>query len=67
MSSAIGDKHELLAKAWDAQSIAKLLIDAENMPRLDSLRNQKLNAYFRAKLDQSLAVIRKKWSIFHHQ
>ena len=31
MAAAIEDKHELFAKAWDAQSIAKLLIDAENM------------------------------------
>ena len=57
MAAAIGDKHELFAKAWDAQSIAKLLIDAENM-NTRFAKEPKVSV-FRSNLDQSLAVIRK--------
>ena len=58
MAAAIGDKHELFAKAWDAQSIAKLLIDAENM-NARFAKEPKAERVFRSNLDQSLAVIRK--------
>ena len=63
MAAAIGDKHELLAKAWDAQSIAKLLIDAENM-NARFAREPKAERVFRSNLHQSLAVIRKNGQFF---
>ena len=63
MAAAIGDKHELFAKAWDAQSIAKLLIDAENM-NARFAKEPKAERVFRSNLDQSLAVIRKNGQFF---
>ena len=63
MAAAIGDKHELFAKAWDAQSIAKLLIDAENM-KARFAKEPKAERVFRSNLDQSLAVIRKNGQFF---
>ena len=63
MAAAIGDKHELFAKAWDAQSIAKLLIDAENM-NARFAKEPKAERVFRSNLHQSLAVIRKNGQFF---
>ena len=63
MAAAIGDKHELFAKAWDAQSIAKLLIDAENM-KARFAKEPKAERVFRSNLHQSLAVIRKNGQFF---
>ena len=63
MSSAIGQNQELWAKAWNAASIAELLIKAENHAQRFA-REQKAERVFRAKLDQSLAEIRKQNEFF---
>ena len=63
MSSAIGQNQELWAKAWNAASIAELLITAENHAQRFA-REQKAERVFRAKLDQSLAEIRKQNEFF---
>ena len=63
MSAAIGPKYDLFSKAWDAQSIAKLLIDAENM-NARFAKEPKAERTFRSNLDQSLAVIRKSGQFF---
>lgn len=63
LSSAIGDKDELWSQSWNAQSIAELLIRAEKMrARFD--KEPKAERIFRAKLDQSLAAIRKEEQFF---
>ena len=63
MSSAIGQNQELWSKAWNAASIAELLIKAENHAQRFA-REQKAERVFRAKLDQSLAEIRKQNEYF---
>ena len=63
MSSAIGQNQELWAKAWNAASIAELLIKAENHAQRFA-REEKAERVFRAKLDQSLAEIRKQNEYF---
>ena len=63
MATAIGDNYELFSKAWDAQSIAKLLIDAEKM-NARFAKEPKAERIFRSHLDQSLAVIRKNGQFF---
>ena len=63
MSSAIGQDQELWAKAWNAASIAELLIKAENHVQRFA-REEKAERVFRAKLDQSLAEIRKQGEYF---
>lgn len=63
MSSAIGQDQELWAKAWNAASIAELLIKAENHAQRFA-REEKAERVFRAKLDQSLAEIRKQGEYF---
>ena len=63
MSSAIGQNQELWAKAWNAASIAELLIKAENHAQRFA-REEKAERVFRAKLDQSLAEIRKQTEFF---
>ena len=63
MSSAIGQKQSLSAKAWDAESIAKLLIEAENLTQRFTME-PKSARIFRTKLDQSLAKIRKQNEYF---
>jgi len=63
LSSAIGDRDELWSQSWNAQSIAELLIQAEKMrARFD--KEPKAERIFRAKLDQSLATIRKEEQFF---
>ena len=63
MSSAIGQNQELWAKAWNAASIAELLIKAENLAQRFA-KEEKAERVFRAKLDQSLAEIRKQNEYF---
>ena len=63
MSSAIGQNQQLWAKAWNAASIAELLIKAENHAQRFA-REDKAERVFRAKLDQSLAEIRKQNEFF---
>ena len=55
MSSAIGQNQEMWSKAWNAASIAELLIKAENLAQRFA-KDQKAERVFRAKLDQSLAM-----------
>ncbi len=63
MSSAIGQKQSLSTKAWDAESIAKLLIEAENLTQRFTME-PKSARIFRTELDQSLAKIRKQNEYF---
>jgi len=63
MSVAIGDNQELWGKSWDAQSIAELVIEAENLSQRFA-KEPKSERVFRAKLDQSLAEIRKQNQFF---
>ena len=63
MSSAIGQNQELFAKAWNAASIAELLIKAENLAHRFT-KEVKSERIFRAKLDQSLSEIRKENEYF---
>ena len=63
MSTAIGDNEELWNKSWNAQTIAELLITAENARR-DLLRNQKLNVYFVPNLTSHWAAIRRDRQFF---
>ena len=63
MSTAIGDNEELWNKSWNAQTIAELLITAEKMQGRFA-KEPKAERIFRAKLDQSLAAIRKDRQFF---
>ena len=63
MSTAIGDDEELWNKSWNAQTIAELLITAEKMQGRFA-KEPKAERIFRAKLDQSLAAIRKDRQFF---
>ena len=63
MSSLFGVNQELWHRAWDSQSIAKLLIEKENLGNRFE-REPKSERIFRAKLDQSLAEIRKQNQYF---
>ena len=63
MSTAIGDNEELWNKSWNAQTIAELLISAEKMQSRFA-KEPKAERIFRAKLDQSLAAIRKDRQFF---
>ena len=63
MSSAIGQNQELWSKAWNAASIAELLIRFEKHDQRFA-KEAKAERSFRAKLDQSLAEIRKQNEYF---
>ena len=63
MSTAIGDNVELWNKSWNAQTIAELLITAEKMQGRFA-KEPKVERIFRAKLDQSLAAIRRDRQFF---
>ena len=63
MSAAIGQNQELLVKSWSAASIAELLVRAENLAERFA-KEPKSERIFRAKLDQSLAEIRKRNEYF---
>ena len=63
MSTAIGDNVELWNKSWNAQTIAELLITAEKMQGKFA-KEPKTERIFRAKLDQSLAAIRRDRQFF---
>ena len=63
MSAAIGNNQELWGKSWDAQSIAELVIRAENLSERFA-KEPKSERVFRAKLDQALAEIRKQNQFF---
>ena len=63
MSAAIGHNQELLVKSWSAASIAELLVRAENLAERFA-KEPKSERIFRAKLDQSLAEIRKRNEYF---
>ena len=63
MSTAIGDNVELWNKSWNAQTIAELLITAEKMQGRFA-KEPKTERIFRAKLDQSLAAIRRDRQFF---
>ena len=63
MSAAIGPNQELLVKSWTAASIAELLTKAENLAER-FVKEPKSERIFRAKLDQSLAEIRKRNEYF---
>ena len=63
MSTAIGYNEELWNKSWNAQTIAELLITAEKMQERFA-KEPKAERIFRAKLDQSLAAIRKDRQFF---
>jgi len=63
MSNVFGDDQTLFSKHWNAQSIADLLIAGENMARRFTA-DPKAERVFRAKLDQSLADIRKSQQYF---
>ena len=63
MSAAIGQNQELLVKSWTAASIAELLTKAENLAER-FVKEPKSERIFRAKLDQSLAEIRKRNEYF---
>ena len=63
MSVAIGNNQELWGKSWDAQSIAELVIRAENLSQRFA-KEPKSERVFRANLDQALAEIRKQNQFF---
>ena len=63
MSAAIGPNQELLVKSWTAASIAELPVKAENLAER-FVKEPKSERIFRAKLDQSLAEIRKRNEYF---
>ena len=63
MSNIFGDDETLFSKHWNAQSIADLLIAGENLARRFAAES-KAERIFRAKLDQSLAEIRKSQQYF---
>ena len=63
MSNIFGDDETLFSKHWNAQTIAELLIDGENMAGRFTA-DVKAERVFRAKLDQSLAEIRKSQQYF---
>ena len=63
MSNVFGDDETLFSKHWNAQSIADLLITGENMAGRFAAES-KAERVFRAKLDQSLAEIRKSQQYF---
>ena len=63
MSAIISGNDELWTKTWDAQSIAEILIQEENLNNRFSV-DDKAEKIFRSKLDQSLAEIRKQNQYF---